>query len=286
MGAVIPAVKQLTNITVDDKLEDKKTVLSDFVLSNKEVKKEVKKLLKYVPFKFLSPWIDTSSDNATKKVSQSFVNDCLYSLSGSGEKLLVVINPKWSQYLKTNYDILRDFTLWNLTLFLQTKNPNVPNVVGKLLRPEKRESLIAQTKFWNKVIEIGGPINCIYTDAPLGIKQFELDHFMPWSFVSHNQNWNLIPANGSINSSKNNRIPNLEHYLPKMAKEQHKALRIYIPISKDKDAVLNEYYALKVSPRDLMQMNDEAFLQKFYDTFSPLSQMALNMGFQQFSNAL
>ena len=67
-----------------------------------------------------------------------------------------------------------------------------------------------------------------------------------------------------------------------MAKEQHKALRLYIPVSKEKNAILNEYYALGASPKDLMQMNDEAFLQKFYDTFSPLSQMALNMGFQQF----
>ena len=177
---------------------------------------------------------------------------------------------------------MRDFALWNLTLFLQAKNPNVPNVAGKLIRPEKRDALTAQTKFWNKVIEIGGPITCIYTDTSLGIKQFELDHFMPWSFVSHNQNWNLIPANGSINSSKSNRIPELKHYLPKMAKEQHRALRLYIPVSKEKDAILNEYYALGASPKDLMQMNDEAFLQKFYDTFSPLSQMALNMGFQQF----
>ena len=282
METIIPEVKRLTNITVDDKLEDKKNIISDYVFSNRQVKNEVKKLIKYVPFKFLTSWLGSLSDYDITNLSQSFTNDCLYSLTGTAEKLTVTINPKWSQYLKTNYDILRDFALWNLTLFLQAKNPNVPNVAGKLIRPEKRDALTAQTKFWNKVIEIGGPITCIYTDTSLGIKQFELDHFMPWSFVSHNQNWNLIPANGSINSSKSNRIPELKHYLPKMAKEQHKALRLYIPVSKEKDAILNEYYALGASPKDLMQMNDEAFLQKFYDTFSPLSQMALNMGFQHF----
>ena len=282
MEIIIPKVAELTGITVDDKLEDKNNVITDAVFSNRHVKSEVKKLIKNVPFWFQSPWIRTSDPKEMVLRSQSLENDCLYSLTGTGEGLTVTINPRWSKYLKTNYEILRDFALWNLTLFLQAKNPNVPNVAGKLIRPEMRDALTAQTKFWNKVIEIGGPINCIYTDTPLGIKQFELDHFMPWSFVSHNQNWNLIPANGSINSSKSNRIPDLKHYLPKMASEQHKALRLYIPVSKQNDSILNEYYALKVSPKDLMQMDDEAFLKKFYDTFSPLSQMALNMGFQQF----
>ena len=282
MEVIIPTIANLTGITVDEKLEDKNNIITKFVFANKQVKAEVKKLIKKGPFWFQTPWIRTNDPKEMVLRSQSLENDCLYSLTGAGEGLTVTINPKWSQYLKTNYEILRDFALWNLTLFLQAKNPNVPNVAGKLLRPEKRDALTVQTKFWNKVIEIGGPITCIYTDTLLGIKQYELDHFMPWSFVSHNQNWNLIPVNGSINSSKSNRIPDLKHYLPKMASEQHKALRLYIPVSKQKDAILNEYYALGASPKDLMQMDDEAFLKKFYDTFSPLSQMALNMGFQQF----
>ena len=85
----------------------------------------------------------------------------------------------------------------------------------KLLRPEEREPLTRQKKFWNKVIEIGGPIRCIYKDTPLGRNEYDLDHFIPWSFVSHNQNWNLIPADGSFNSYKSNRIPDLDYYLPK-----------------------------------------------------------------------
>ena len=282
METIIPTIAELTGITVDDKLKDKNSMIKEFVRSNRQVKNEVKKLINNVPFWFQSPWIRTSNPKDMQNRSQSFENDRLYSLKGKGEELTVTINPRWSQYLRTNYEILRDFAFWNLTLFLQSKNPNVPNVAGKLVRPERRDTLTAQKKFWNKVIEIGGPITCIYTHTQLGINGYELDHFMPWSFVSHNQNWNLIPANGSINSSKSNRIPDLKHYLPKMASEQHHALRLYIPLSKDKDAILNEYYALGASPRDLMQMNDEAFYKKFYDTFSPLSQMALNMGFQQY----
>ena len=55
--------------------------------------------------------------------------------------------------------------------------------------------------------------------------------------MSHNQNWNLIPADGSFNPSKSNRIPVLDYYLPKMAKVQHKALRLYIPQSGKRDNI-------------------------------------------------
>ena len=280
MAQIIPDVAALTGITVDDKLEDKAGTILAAVHDNPQVKRKVKKLLGNVPFWFQTPWIETGDEHKMIERSQQLENDCLYSLSGWGEELTVTINPKWSGYLNTNYEILRDFALWNLTLFLQAKNPNVPNISGKLLRPEEREPLTMQKKFWNKVIELGGAINCIYTGNPLGVNEFDLDHFMPWSFVSHNQNWNLIPADGSFNSSKSNRIPDLDYYLPKMADIQHNALRLYLPVCSKRDAIVNEYFALGVSPQDLMAMTNEEFLNTYRRTFSPLSQMAVNMGFR------
>jgi len=103
---------------------------------------------------------------------------------------------------------------------------------------------------------------------------------MPWSFVSHNQNWNLIPANGSFNSSKSNRIPDLDYYLPKIAKIQHRALRLYVPHSSKHDTILSEYFALDKSPQKLIAMSDKEFLDAYRKIFTPLSQMALNMGFR------
>lgn len=286
MEKVIPEVARLTGITVDDKLEDKNEAISKAVSGNDKVKRVVKKLLRDVPYWFQTPWLTivgkkTDTEKRLENVirSQRFDNDCLYSLSESDKGMLVTINPRWENYLNTNYEVLRDFALWNLTLFLQSKNPNVPNISGKLLRPEEREPLTKQKKFWNTVIEIGGPLTCIYTNNPLGRNGFELDHFMPWSFVSHNQNWNLVPADGSFNSSKNNRIPNLDYYLPKLAAIQHRALQIYLPISTKRDAIVNEYFALGLSPHDLTAMSAEEFLVIYRKTFTPLYQMADNLGF-------
>ena len=280
MSQIIPKVAELTGITVDDRLDSKTDVIMQAKSDSPKVKAEIKILLRNVPFWFQTPWIETNNEREMIARSQMLENDCLYSLSGWGDDLTVTINPKWDEYLNTNFDILRDFTLWNLTLFLQSRNPNVPNISGKLLRPEEREPLTKQKKFWNKVIELGGKLHCIYTNNPLGMNEFELDHFMPWSFVSHNQNWNLIPADGSFNSSKNNRIPDLGYYLPKMAAIQHHALRLYLPICGKRDATVDEYFAIGVSPQDLMAMSDEDFLNTYRKTFSPLSQMAVNMGFR------
>ena len=280
MSQIIPTIAELTGITVDDKLDSKTDSIIEAVAENRKVKIAVKILLGNVPFWFQKPWIDTGDKRDMLQRSQNLENDCLYSLSGWGEDLTVTINSNWKEYLNTNYNILRDFTLWNLTLFLQAKNPNVPNISGKLLRPEEREPLTKQKKFWNKVIELGGTIDCIYTNNPLSVNDYDLDHFIPWSFVSHNQNWNLIPADCSFNSSKSNRIPDLDYYLPKMAKIQHRALRLYVPFSSKRDTILNEYFALGASPQDLMTMSDEVFLNTFRKTFSPLNQMALNMGFR------
>ena len=47
-----------------------------------------------------------------------------------------------------------------------------------------------------------------------------------WSFVSHDLLWNLMPTDSSINSSKSNKLPDLNLYLPKLAEAHQAALKI------------------------------------------------------------
>ena len=108
MSKIIPDVALLTGITVDDRLEDKSDAISNAISEDREVKKRVRILLNNVPFRFQKPWIDTTDDSEMQRRSKSFENDCLYSLTGSGEGLTVTINPRWSSYLTTNYEVLRD----------------------------------------------------------------------------------------------------------------------------------------------------------------------------------
>ena len=159
------------------------------------------------------------------------------------------------------------------------RNPNVPAISNKLIKPIKRDSLAKQHRYWDMIIEIGGPIQCIYTGTDLYSSDYELDHFLPWSLVSHNLNWNLIPSNGSINSSKSNKLPDLSLYLRKLADIQHKSLSLCLNANKE-PKIFEDYLSLGYTPRELVDMNDNQFRELYERTFNPMNQIALNMGYE------
>lgn len=198
------ALQKELNIPIDaDKTKIKQLLTSK--INDNRVKSLLRVFTLNVPYRFLSPWIKYTTDKDVVSRSQQFENECLYSINGD----FVEVNKNWIDYLFEHYLILRDFAFWNLTEFLQKRNPNVPDVPSKLIKPIQRDSLTKQHKFWDSYIETVGNITCIYTNKPIYPKQYDLDHFVPWSFVSHNLLWNLILADSSINSSKSNSLPHL-----------------------------------------------------------------------------
>ena len=275
---IVMELQQITQIPIDANadtiIEGLKTKLED-----KRIKNLLNILTLNVPYRFLSPWINTSDNKEMVLRSQTFENECLYALHKDGKEFYIELNPIWDAYLHAHYNILIDFAYWNLTLFLQTRNPNVPAIPNKLIRPEVRNSLTKQHNYWDMVMNIGGPIRCIYTNMELHPGNYDLDHFIPWSFVSHDLLWNLIPSNDSINSSKSNKLPDLGYYLPKMAELQHRSLQTVVQINKKMD-VLEDFISLGFTARELADMNDERFMEIYERTFQPLSQIALNMGFE------
>ena len=52
-------------------------------------------------------------------------------------------------------------------------------------------------------------------------KQYDVDHFIPWSFVMNDELWNLMPMDSSLNSSKSNRLPQWEPFFKKFANNQY-----------------------------------------------------------------
>jgi 5-methylcytosine-specific restriction endonuclease McrA len=244
-----------------------------------EIRKQLNFLQLNVPFRFLRPWIDTSDDREMVKRSQTFENGCLYKLVKEDGTLWVELNPSWLVYLQENYDILSSFAYWGLTNFLQVRNPTVPNIPNKLIKREERNSLSAQRKFWNIAINEGLEVRCLYTDKLLEERDYDLDHFIPWSFVSHDLLWNLMPADSSINSSKSNKLPDLNLYLPKLAEAHQAALRINLEKGKQVK-LLEDYLSLGHTPQDIAMMDREHLVDCFYQTFTPMFQIAQNMGFQ------
>lgn len=275
---IVMTLQQLTGIPID---ADNDLVITKLTsrLEEKQIRETLHTLTLHVPYRFLSPWIKYVSDEDVICRSQMLENGCLYSLYKDDKEFYILMNPAWDDYLHTHFNILMDFAYWNLTLFLQARNPNVPSIPNKLIRPITRNSLKRQHDYWNMVIELSQPLRCIYTNELLHKGDYALDHFIPWSFVSHDLLWNLIPSDGSINSSKSNKLPDLAYYLPKLAAMQHRSLQLML--SHDKEPkVLEDFISLNYTARELAAMDDDHFRELYERTFNPMYQIALNMGFE------
>lgn len=177
---------------------------------------------------------------------------------------------------------MEDFCLWNLLNYMQSKNPNVPNIAAKLFSPiDENESrgLSKQRIFWNKIIaQNQTPIQCIYSNQT--VKKYTLDHFIPWSFVTHNQLWNLIPIPQPINSQKSNNLPKLDLYFEPFADLQFKAFHIGLQLNLKND--LEDYLdVFNADLKQIQQLSEADFKIKLHQQIAPLSQIAANMGFTQ-----
>lgn len=275
---IVTELQWMTDLPMDAKKEEVVECLTAR-LDDKKVKDQLATLVRNVPYRFLSPWINYTSDADVIARSHAYENGCLYSIQKTKDEFYITINPVWNKYLQDYYGILTDFINWNLTLFLQQRNPNIPNIPNKLTRPMERTSLSKQRRFWDDVIRIGGHVHCIYTGQEIHIGDFAVDHFLPWSFVAHDQLWNLIPADNSINSSKSDKLPPLDRFLKKLAEEHREAIKIYLGAGK-KESALEDFASLGYTPRDLLQLNRERFLAAYQQTFTPLFQIAQNMGYE------
>lgn len=275
---IVTELQWMTDLPMDAKKEEVVECLTAR-LDDKNVKDQLATLIRNVPYRFLSPWINYTSDADVIARSHAYENGCLYSIQKTKDEFYITINPVWNKYLQDYYGILTDFINWNLTLFLQQRNPNIPNIPNKLTRPMERTSLSKQRRFWDDVIRIGGHVHCIYTGQEIHIGDYAVDHFLPWSFVAHDQLWNLIPADNSINSSKCDKLPPLDRFLKKLAEEHREAIKIYLGAGK-KESALEDFASLGYMPRDLLQLNRERFLAAYQQTFTPLFQIAQNMGYE------
>jgi hypothetical protein len=251
--------------------------------SNKtETKKSLEHFNLNVPHWFLSPWFpklkNENNSNYKKRIytySQKFENGCLYGIYDEN----IIINPIWISYLKSNSKILKDFCYWNLSLFLQTRNPNVPDIPNKLIKPPVRNGLTKQTnEYWKIVFKELGCIDCIFTNTKLYFdeKNYALDHFVPHAFVSHDLIWNLVPIEKKFNSSKSDKLPLFEKHFDKFYDLQKVAFEINRHHN-SKSRYMDEY--LSIFP------NIEAFgKEKFSNTIQPLITIASNNGFTFMKN--
>lgn len=95
---------------------------------------------------------------------------------------------------------------------LSIANKEEGNLAIKLDDSTKRESL---ELFKQSLFDKGDNLECFYCGNPVSLKGCHMDHFIPWSFVKDDQEWNLVFSCARCNESKNNKIPSYD-YLTKL----------------------------------------------------------------------
>lgn len=265
--STIHFIQDTENISIDKKQE---TVFEILKTSNKQsTLKQLNHFNKNVPHWFLSPWFPGKNKTDIYHAAKAFNNNCIYALHAD----TIEINPCWIDYLKSNSRILKDFCYWNLSLFLQTRNPNVPDIPNKLIKPATRNSLSKQRRqFWDLVLNEIGSVKCIYTDKTLTVGNYAVEHFIPYSFVSHDLIWNLIPADNSFNSTKSDKLPQLDRYFNKFFLLQKTAIEI-VSEKSPKNKFLEDY--LTIFPA-IKNFNETSFRERI----QPLVSIAANNGFE------
>lgn len=265
-------------------------------IEDKELLKMMKELTFHVPYRLLSPFFtdklhkvkDSSKNNLITELSLHS-EECLYKIIKDKENR-IIINECWIDYLKNNYKVIKAWIYYKLVCFIQKRNPNVPAIVFKLEAPKNRK-LSKATKLWKKIIA-AKEVADIYTGKKFTENNFaeygvlSIDHFIPWSFVLHDEMWNLVPTFKNINSAKSNSLLDYNKYIKKFCSAQYKAFS-YLCDSKaksstEKNAIEEYANMLKIdNPYEYSKYSTQyKFDESIRQCISPLYQIALNQGFE------
>ncbi len=260
-------------------------------INNQNLEDIINSINRYVSYRLIRPFFTQE----TRGLKDFYVNPAIINLAKNKFDIkkplycfnaedqqdcnAIILHPDWVEYLEENYTIVRGWVSWEWLNYMQQQNPSIPNVVNKLFMPQQRDSLANQTKYWKTILD-HQDIKCIYSQVQLNKDEISLDHYLPWSFVAHDQLWNLIPTTKSVNSSKSNNIPS-EKYFSNFVKLQYLGLDIYhqkVSHSKWLNDVESFVAELKVNQANDL-LNLEILTNAYEKTIQPLSSLATIQGF-------
>ena len=240
---------------------------------------KLKKLERYVPYRFISPFI-----SKIQGINDSEKNTIIQEKSNKSSNILYQIHedssfsfsPAWLFYLYKNQSIIEGWAKYKLVDFLQRRNPNVPAINKKIGLPQKR-NLAGATRYW-KLFLSSNIIKDIYSSEVLKADNISIDHFIPWKFVMHDLIWNLIPTVKTVNSSKNDRLPPWDNFFNKFSDVQFDAF-VWHKTWHPKYKSLEDY--LLIDGRFLnVDFSRKQFKKNLEKTIRPIYTIAENQGFE------
>lgn len=133
----------------------------------------------------------------------------------------VHINPEWAEMIRDNTVAILGWIQYEKVKWLQNNNPEVPGLVYKLVpMDDKMRKLNKVRKLWEGILELS-EVYDVFTGDKVIKGKYDVDHFIPWSFVMNDELWNLMPMDSSLNSSKSNKLPKWDPFFKNFAKNQY-----------------------------------------------------------------
>lgn len=199
---------------------------------NSELKRFKEQLTNMVPYRALAGFFARSKEkaewNSIRRMTTYIkeINDNITPLPyvlGESSKLKkeVRFHQDWIKMIQDNTVNILGWIQYEKVKWLQNNNPEVPGLIYKLVpMNDKMRKLSNVRKLWEGVLEVR-EIRDVFTGREIVPKQYDVDHFIPWSFVMNDELWNLMPMESSLNSSKSNRLPKWNPFFKDFAYNQY-----------------------------------------------------------------
>ena len=257
--------------------------------SDPEVRKRKRTLTYNVPYRLQAPFMELIRGDEWK-CSESYlvikINQekrlMYYFSSLNGMKTTIKIQPEWENYIVKNQEIVKGWLEYRMIIYLQRKNPSVPGIADKLYPPHERK--LEKVKMYWKLLLSFQPVYDIYGNEFLTAKDLSIDHFIPWSYVAHDELWNLHPTTRSINSSKSNKLPDWEMYFPRLSQLEYFSYEMmwkYDKVHKEFEKCAREHLNNDDVRRRIYRkgIKYHEFAGELENVIHPIYQSARNCGF-------
>lgn len=207
-------------------------IINNIKKYDEDLREAKEQLTNMVPYRALSGFIkkyDPSfSYESTSRIIEYIkkLNDEVvvlpYTLGTSSKlKREVYFNPMWMAMIQENTVSILGWINYEKVKWLEFYNPETPRIASKLIITEdKIRKLDKVHDLWEGILNIT-EIRDVFNNQPIVSNKYDVDHFIPWSFLLNDELWNLSPMDSGLNSSKNNNLPKWDPFFDRFASNQY-----------------------------------------------------------------
>lgn len=226
------AVIKLQSLSELHNNASKVEIKNQISIYDKELHLEKMELTKNVPIKALSGFANKGDEKISldssagrmiayyNRLNEKLIKLPYYFGDEIGLQKQIFFNKDWIQMIQDNTVSILGWIQYEKTKWLQSNNPEIPGIVYKLSpSEEKARKLDNVRKLWEGILETQVVID-VFKNEPIQKGKYDVDHFIPWSFVMNDELWNLMPMDSSLNSSKRNKLPKWTPFFERFANNQ------------------------------------------------------------------